>query len=132
MHVAVTGASSGIGEALAREYLRRGARVTLVARRQERLARISQDFAARARCAAADLSDVASACDWIAPAEAALGPIDVLVNNAGAEMIAPTVDVAWDKAENLLRLNLLAPLKITHAVLPGMLARKSGCIVDVA
>jgi len=132
MHVAITGASSGIGEALARAYLTRGAHVTLVARRAERLHAIAQEAAGTTYVASADLGDIASACAWIGPAEAALGPIDILINNAGASMIHPTVSTDWAEAEALLRLNVMAPFKITCAVLPGMVVRGRGCIVDIA
>jgi short-subunit dehydrogenase len=80
---------------------------------------------------AADLSDTAHCGDWIADAEHALGPIDVLINNAGSTMVRRLVDVDFDEAERMLRLDLINPLRITRAVLPGMMARRSGTIVDV-
>jgi short-subunit dehydrogenase len=132
MHVAVTGASSGIGEAIVREYARRGARVTMVARRRELLERIAREAGGETHIEQADLRDVEHACDWLAPAERALGPIDVLVNNAGVQIVAPITATDWARAEAMLRLNVLTPLRLTHAVLPAMIARKSGCIVDVA
>ena len=132
MHVAITGASSGIGEALARRYIARGTDVTLVARRGDRLREIATGAPARVHTVTADLSDVAHVTDWIESAVARLGPIDVLVNNAGASMIHPTPDTDWNAAEELFRLNVLAPLKLTCTLLPGMIARGSGCIVDIA
>ncbi len=131
MHVAITGASSGIGEAIAYEYARRGAALTLVARRGELLKKIAAKAGGKTHCVAADLADVERACDWLSPAEKALGPIDVLINNAGIELISPTAAADWSKAEALLRLNLITPLKLNHAVLPGMIERGTGCIVDV-
>jgi short-subunit dehydrogenase len=132
MHVAVTGASSGIGEAIAREYLARGARVTLVARRADRLQVIANGGGGRTHVAAADLSAVERATDWIAGAEAALGPIDVLVNNAGASMVHATMSTEWTEARTLLALNVLTPFKLTLAVGPGMVARGRGAIVDIS
>ena len=132
MHVAVTGASSGIGEAIAREYLARGAQVTLVARRADRLRAIADGAGGRAHVAAADLSDVEHATDWIAGAEAAFGPIDVLVNNAGASMVHATMSTDWAEARTLLTLNVLTPFKLTLAVGPGMVARGRGSIVDIS
>jgi len=129
MHVAVTGASSGIGEAIAREYARVGAKVTLVARRTELLERIARDIGGEV--VTRDLSNPAHVCDWIAPAEEKLGPIDVLVNNAGMENAGVTADSDVDEAARLLRLNLFAPLLATRAVLPKMLARGHGVIVNV-
>jgi short-subunit dehydrogenase len=128
LHVAITGASSGIGEALARELAAQGATLTLVARRRERMAALQLG----AHVEACDLSDPAQATAWIDRAEAARGPIDVLVNNAGATLIAPSDQVDAAEGERVLQLNLHAPLRITRAILPRMLARKTGTIVDVA
>jgi len=132
MHVVITGASSGIGEALAREYLARGASVTLIARRADRLAAIAASAPERTHVVCCDLSDVDHACDFIPTAEAALGPIDVWINNAGVALVHPTVDTDWRAAEALLRLNVLTPLRLTSVVAPQMLARGRGCIVDIA
>jgi short-subunit dehydrogenase len=132
MHVVVTGASSGIGEALVREYVAAGAAVTLVARRRDRLDQISAEVGGRTFVAGADLGDVDRACDWLEPAQAALGPIDVLVNNAGMQIVGPTDLTDPAQGEALLRLNVHAPLRLTRAVLPAMLARGSGAIVDIA
>lgn len=131
MHVAITGASSGIGEAIAREYARRGASLTLVARRGDRLKALAAELGVKTHCVPADLSDVERSCDWLEPAERALGPIDVLVNNAGMELVAPTPTAEWSKVEALLQLNLLTPLKLNRTVLPGMIARGRGYLVDV-
>jgi short-subunit dehydrogenase len=131
-HVVVTGASSGIGEALAQEYLRRGASLTLVARRKELLEKLVAGASNKTHLVQADLSDVARSTEWIAGAEAALGPIDVLINNAGVQIVAPMTHTTWADAERLLALDLHTPLKLTSAIVPGMIARKSGCIVDVA
>ena len=132
MHVAVTGASAGIGEALVRAWAARGASVTLVARRQDRLDQIARDVGGKTFVHAADLSLPERAVEWLAPAEEALGPIDVLVNNAGVQHIEATDQARCDRGEELLRLNVFTPMRLTRAVLPGMLARKRGTIVDVA
>jgi short-subunit dehydrogenase len=132
MHVAITGASAGIGEALVRAYAARGASVTLVARRRDRLDQIAADVGGKTFVVAADLADVARATDWLAPAEKELGPIDILINNAGVQHIEPTEEADCEKGEMLLRLNVHTPMRLTRAVLPAMLARRSGCIVDVS
>jgi len=131
-HVVITGASSGIGQALAEAYLADGARVTLVARREDRLRAIAATAPDRSHVVRADLSDPAQVATWLPGAEAALGPVDVLVNNAGVQIVARTETVDWRDAEELLRVDLLSALQLTHAVLPGMLSRRSGTIVDVA
>jgi short-subunit dehydrogenase len=132
MHVVVTGASAGIGEAVAREFARHGAKLTLVARRKERLETLAKELGVETFVVAADLSDPENATAWLAEAEAALGPVDVLVNNAGVQNIEATDEADVPSGEALLRLNVFTPLRLVCALLPGMLARKSGTIVDIS
>lgn len=132
MHVVVTGASSGIGEAIAREYLARGAKVTLVARRRAHLERIAAAGADRARVVVADLADPETAWAWLDEAEAALGPIDVLINNAGVQIVKRAAETEWADAERLMRLDLMVPLRLTTLVLRRMIPRGAGTIVDIA
>ncbi len=132
MHVAITGASSGIGEALVREYARAGACMTLVARRRDLLEKLAEETGARCHVVVKDLSENETAADWLDEAEARLGPIDVLVNNAGVEHISWGEEFDVETGDRLLRLNLLAPLRITRALLPRLIARRKGTIVDVS
>lgn len=131
MHVAITGASSGIGAALAREFGTPENVVTLVARRRALLEELAGALRTGTHVVVADLSDTQRCGDWIAGAEAALGPIDVLINNAGSTVVRRFVDVDPDEAEQMLRLDFINPLRLTRAVLPGMIARRAGTIVDV-
>jgi short-subunit dehydrogenase len=133
VHVVITGASSGIGAALARELGRAGHALTLVARRRGLLDALAKELTSTARVHVVehDLSAPENAIAWIAPAEAQLGPIDVLVNNAGMENTGPSVDADPAEVRKLLDLNLVAPLLATRAVLPQMIARKAGMIVNV-
>ncbi len=132
MHVAVTGASSGIGEAIAREFAKAGARLTLVARRRAQLEAIANELGNDATVCVHDLCDSTRATEWIADAEAKNGPIDVLVNNAGVENAGPAATADPANALLLLHTNLLSPLAITRHLLPAMIARRSGVIVDIA
>jgi short-subunit dehydrogenase len=106
--------------------------VTLVARRKDRLVQIAGEVGGETFVAPADLADVEHATDWIAPAEEALGPIDVLVNNAGMQIIERAELSQPARTEELLRLNVHTPLRLTCALLPKMLARRSGTVVDIA
>ena len=132
MHVFLTGASSGIGEALAKAFARAGHALTLVARRESELKRVAAESGAgRVEILPRDLSELDGLETVVAESERRLGPIDVLVNNAGLEIVRPVTEITIEEAECLFRLNLHAPLRLTRAALPGMLARKSGTIVDV-
>ncbi|MCA9673145.1 MAG: SDR family NAD(P)-dependent oxidoreductase [Myxococcales bacterium] len=137
-HALVTGASSGIGAAVARELAAHGCRVSLVARRRELLDALAAELPGEALVLPRDLAspDEGIADELARAAAEALGPIDVLVNNAGMQRVS---DVADDNdsetraaVERLLAVNLLFPLRLTRAVAPAMVARGSGCIVDVA
>lgn len=132
MHVVVTGASAGIGEAIARAFAAKGAKLTLVARRRDRLDELARELGVETSVHGVDLTDPQRAADFIEPAEKALGPIDVLVNNAGVQLIAPTPGFDVEAGERMLRLNVHTPLRLTVALLPKMIARGKGCIVDVA
>jgi len=131
-HVVITGASSGIGEALAREFSGAGASLTLVARRRDLLDQLAAGLSSKTRVVVADLADPERATEWLEEAEAALGPVDVLINNAGVQIVGPTIAGDPAEGERLLRLNVHTPLRLTRAVLPGMLSRKRGTIVDIA
>lgn len=131
-HVAITGASSGIGAALVEEFVASGAAVTLVARRQAEMEALAASVGGQTQIFAVDLSDLSRCCDWLAPAAARFGPIDVLINNAGIQRVQPAVEHDSDDLDAMLQLNLLSPLRLTQAVLPEMLERGSGTIVDVS
>jgi short-subunit dehydrogenase len=134
MHTVITGASAGIGAALARAFGQAGHDLTLVARRRERLEALAEELAptSRVHVVTADLCDSDQATAWIDGAIEALGPVDVLVNNAGAQIVAPTHETDIAAAERTLFLNLNVPLRLTHRVLPSMIARSTGTIVDIA
>jgi short-subunit dehydrogenase len=132
MHIAITGASSGIGEALARELAPHGHALTLIARRGDLLAALVGELGARSRAVSHDLADPGRATAWIAEAEAAFGPIDTLVNNAGMEITGPSVTADPARIRQLIDLNLTTPLLLVRHLLPAMCARRSGLIVNVS
>ena len=129
-HVVVTGASAGIGAAVARAASAAGAKVTLVARREAALEALAAELPGPAHLIARDLVDLD--VSWLAGAEAALGPVDVLVNNAGVQVIGRTHTVDLERAEQSLVLNLMVPLRLIRTLLPHMIERGSGTIVNIA
>ena len=131
MRVVVTGASSGIGRAIALAYAARGAAVGLIARREERLAEVAEEVRTRGgspRIAVADVGDLAE----LDAAIGEMGDVDVLVNNAGTEGGAPFVDIPVDRVEQVLAVNTLSAMRATRAVLPAMIARGTGAVVFVS
>jgi short-subunit dehydrogenase len=133
--VLVTGASSGIGAALARRLAGEGATVGVVARRKDRLAEVLADCqkqSPESRQWVADLADVERAEQVALEAWDAFGGLDCLVNNAGVPMRRHTTRLDYDALEWVMRVNFLAPARMMLAVLPRMLERGSGMIVNVA
>jgi short-subunit dehydrogenase len=130
----VTGASSGIGAAVATDLARRGARVVAVARRADRLAEVVEACRASSPDSIAHPADVSSraGCDEIIRAtEGRFGRVDILVNNAGISIHKNAARTTVDEIEGLMAVNFFAPVHLSMAVLPGMLERKDGSIVNV-
>jgi dehydrogenase/reductase SDR family member 7B len=129
----ITGASSGIGEALARELAARGAKLVLSARRLDRLERLRDELDPRGDGAvhalALDQGDLASLPPVAEQARELAGPIDVLVLNAalGQNGLALGTDIGI--VERLMRVNFLGPVALTQAVVPGMVERGRGQVV---
>lgn len=132
VHALITGASSGIGAALARRLAAAGRDVTLVARRRDDLERLAAELPGRPFVRVADLSDPSCVEALVDDAVAARGPVDVLVNNAGLQYVEPAVGVDPARIELMIALNLTTPLRLVHRVLPGQIARGAGAIVNIA
>lgn len=130
-HVLITGASSGIGEALAHVFADEGFLLTLVARRRARLEALAE-LCGGAQVIEADLSDSAQVTSMIDRAEAQSGPIDHLVNNAGAQIVDYGWDIDPEQAERMMRLNLLTPLQLMRRCVPSMRNRGQGTVVNIA
>ena len=131
----VTGASSGIGRALALRLAREGMRVALVARRRADLEALAAEIAREGGDACAFPCDVESAAEVATTARAAIerfGAVDLLVNNAGYGHHRAFLDWDLDDMERMMRVNYLGTLRFTKALLPGMVARGRGSLVFVA
>jgi NAD(P)-dependent dehydrogenase (short-subunit alcohol dehydrogenase family) len=138
----VTGASRGIGAAIARRLAAEGAAVAVTARTvephstlpgtlHETVATIERD-GGRAVAIRADLADPAGRARIVPEAEAALGPIDILVNNAAAAVYKPFLELTEKRFRLLFEINLRAPWELAQQVLPGMRARRRGWILNIS
>jgi len=135
-NIVITGASSGIGEALAIEAAQRGARVAIVARRADRLTEVlerCQASSPNSTMVVADLSELDS-IDALASTliDSLDGRVDVLVNNAGVPKRKRTDQMTADDVEGVMAINYFSPVRLTLAMLPHMLERNSGDIVNVS
>jgi short-subunit dehydrogenase len=131
----VTGASKGIGRHIAIALARRGVNVALAARSTDALE------ATRAACEAAGVNAIALTSDitsredlqrLAAAAQTDLGPIDILVNNAGIEITGSLTDLTFEQIGDVVRTNLLGTITLTKLILPSMLERRAGVVVNVA
>jgi 3-oxoacyl-[acyl-carrier protein] reductase len=127
----VTGASRGIGFATARLLSAEGGRVLLVARDEEALAGAASSLASESAVLAADVTDPAAAERIVTECESRLGPVDVLVNNAGTSRARSLEDLTDDEWEEQWRLHVMASLRLMRAAAPRMADRGWGRIVNV-
>ena len=133
--VAVTGASSGIGEATALACSQAGATVALGARRGERIEALAERIAGDGGRALAIKTDVAreeQARAFVERAHAELGRLDVLVNNAGVMLLGPITGAPTEEWRRMIDVNVFGVLYCTHAALPLMAAQGSGHIINVS
>ncbi|WP_343600499.1 SDR family oxidoreductase [Mycobacterium sp.] len=135
--ILLTGASSGIGEAAAEKFARRGATVVAVARRHDLLDAVVARITAAGGTALAvpcDLSDLDAVDALVADVEQRIGGVDILVNNAGRSIRRPLAESLerWHDVERTMVLNYYSPLRLIRGIAPGMLARGDGHIINVA
>jgi short-subunit dehydrogenase len=131
----VTGGSGGIGRQIARRLAAEGMNVVVSGRREDALAEAVEELralGAKAEAVPAELADQAQVDPLIERSEAALGPIDLLVNNAGIETVGAFTAYSREQLATMVDVNLTAPLLLTHRVVPGMLERGRGHVVFIS
>jgi short-subunit dehydrogenase len=129
--IVVTGASSGIGAAIARLAHQRGMRVVLAARRADLLSSVAAELPGSV-AVPTDVTDAGQVAQLVSAAVEAFGRIDVLVNNAGQGLHLPIENVDLDDVRAVLELNVLAPLALMQAVVPLMRSNGGGAIVNIS
>ena len=136
MRALVTGASSGIGAALAERLAARGVDVGIVARRTDRLQEVLDRCvaagAAGSRLWTVDLGDLDAAVRLAEEAWTDFGPLDVVVHNAGIPMRRHVTDLTPEEVDDVLRINFRSPVRMTMALLPHLLERGTGSVVFVS
>lgn len=133
--IVLTGASRGIGEVMALQLASQGATVVGVARSLTGLNRVCTEInthGGQAIGIAFNLSDVAALPQLVAQIESQVGPIDILINNAGLEIYRAFADYSLAELQAVINLNLLAAMELTRLILPTMLRQHSGHIVNIA
>ncbi|ENY73769.1 SDR family oxidoreductase [Aeromonas diversa] len=127
--IVITGASSGFGAACARLFAERGYPLLLLARRIERLEALGLP---NTLCRQVDVTDRAALTAALAEAEARFGPADLIVNNAGQMLLGKLAEQDPSEWDRMLDVNVKGVLNGIHAVLPGMLARRHGTIINIS
>lgn len=132
----ITGASAGIGTEFARQMAERGYNVTLAARRLDRLAElaieIEREYDVRATAVACDVTDATQRQELLDSIEARGDVVDILINNAGIGTDGPFWERHTDEQLAQIEINVLALTALTHMVLPGMIERDHGAVLNVA
>lgn len=135
-YVAITGASGGIGEKIAIECARHGAHLVLLARREELLAelseRIQNDYGVSCYYYLLDVQDIHSIQQVFSTIESEIGQIDVLVNNAGFGIFNEVLHSSLDEMKNMFEVNVFGLIASTKMVLPSMVKRRRGHIINIA
>ncbi len=128
----VTGATGGIGGAIAKALHAQGAMVAISGRNEEKLKILADELGDRVHVLPADLSDDAAIADLVKRTEEVMEQIDILVNNAGLTRDGLSMRMSADDWQTVLDVNLSAPFKLAQAVQRGMMKRRSGRIINIA
>jgi short-subunit dehydrogenase len=134
-YVLLTGGSRGIGPFIAEALARKGAHIALAARSEEALRRTASSlrtYGVQTIICPVDLAQARQRHDLVRTVLDEFGCIDILVNNAGVEMEGSFLRLSWEAIRETMEVNLAAPMALTHLVLPHMVDRKGGYIVNIA
>jgi 3-hydroxy acid dehydrogenase / malonic semialdehyde reductase len=130
--ILVTGATAGFGAAFARRFIKDGHRVIATGRRTERLAGLAAELGENLRTAALDVTDTKSVAGFLNSLPESWRAIDVLVNNAGLALgLSPAWEAKLEDWDTMVATNITGLIHVTHAILPGMVARNSGTIINL-
>ncbi|WP_151446326.1 glucose 1-dehydrogenase [Lacisediminimonas profundi] len=133
--VLITGGAGGIGAALCRRFAAEGSAVAIFDLNAEAAAKVAAELkagGARAASYGVDITDYAAVSEAVAKAESELGPVDVLVNNAGWDYAARFIDTNPELWQKIISINLVGPLNLHHTVVKAMAERGRGRVVNVA
>src|ERR1017187_10685574 len=133
--VIVTGGGGGIGTAACHRFVQEGAKVAVFdidANSAGRTAAQIVEAGGKAEAFACDITEHAACQRAVGSAEMAIGPVDILVNNAGWDVFRLFVETSPSDWQKTISINLTGALNMHHVVLPGMVARKRGCIVNIS
>lgn len=131
----ITGAGRGIGRATAIEFAKEGIHVGLVARNRDHLEKVAEElkpFGVKVSLATADVSSLESITKAVEHINSELGPIDILINNAGISKFGNFMELEPKEWEQIIQVNLMGVYYTTRAVLPQMIERKSGDIINIS
>jgi len=130
--ILVTGATAGFGDAFARRFIRDGHRVIATGRRAERLESLRAELGDRLHIAAFDMRDTQAVAGFVAGLPEGWRDIDVLVNNAGLALgLSPAWEASLDEWDQMIDTNIRGLVHMTRAILPGMVARNTGLIINL-
>jgi NAD(P)-dependent dehydrogenase (short-subunit alcohol dehydrogenase family) len=129
----VTGASRGIGRAIAETFSREGARVVICGRKQDTLDEVAREIGSSVKAISCHVGRADQIENMIATTTREFGPVDVLVNNAATNIsLGPCLDVDESQFDKMIEINLKSAFRLIKAVAPGMCERNSGSIINIA
>ncbi|WEG12354.1 3-ketoacyl-ACP reductase [Pullulanibacillus sp. KACC 23026] len=134
-HALITGAGRGIGRATAISLAKEGVNLGLIGLTESHLEKVAEELSSyniKVVTSVADVSDLASVSQAVEKISSELGPIDILINNAGTAKFGGFLDLTPEEWEQIIKVNLMGTYNVTRAVLPQMIEKKSGDIINIS